>query len=304
MGNVFYFGWELSFMEGLQGLANPVLTAVFTVFTMMGEEIPLVGLLGFLYWSWHKEWGKKASTGLLMAVVLAPMLKNVALRRRPYMDNPSIRCLRAPDHHADIYDVAAMGYSLPSMHASNTMSQLGGLARCARQRAVSIVCTVVVLMVSLSRVYLGVHYPTDILAGWAVAILSILVMDWVTARVKSYLAIALILGAAGLPGWFFCTSNDFFTSYGIMLGILLGFHFEEKWVHFSDTTVLWQRAVRLVGGMAFFMVLSVLLKVPFPKELLEGAGLAAHLVRTGRYLVMSFLVVGVYPITFRWMEKK
>jgi membrane-associated phospholipid phosphatase len=47
------------------------------------------------------------------------MAKNIALRRRPYFDHESIHILRVVEPEADIYDIAAQGYSFPSGHSTN-----------------------------------------------------------------------------------------------------------------------------------------------------------------------------------------
>lgn len=304
MGNVFYFEWEVALMQGLQAFAGPVLTKVMTFFTLFGEEYFMVGLLGYLYWSHNKEWGKKVGVGFVTALTLGPMIKNVALRRRPYMDNPSIRCLIAPDQGSDLFDPAQMGFSLPSLHASDTISIFGGTAFCAKKRPFTIISIVIILLVGTSRVFMGVHYPTDVLAGWLLGAAVLFVMRRVQEKTQNYLLLAAVLGALMLPGWFYCSSNDFYTSYGILLGVLLGFAFEEKAVHFAPARGAAEKALRTAGGLVLFLALGALLKLPFPAALLESSTLAAFLIRAARYFVSTFTVIALYPMTFRFFGGK
>lgn len=82
MGNVFYFEWEITLMEWLQGHSNKLMEILAWFFTQFGEEMVLVGLLGFLYWGVNKEFGKRLGRDMLVLFLSAPMLKNIAMRRR------------------------------------------------------------------------------------------------------------------------------------------------------------------------------------------------------------------------------
>lgn len=64
-----------------------------------------------------------------------------------------------------------------------------------------------------------------------------------------------------------------------------------------------------MGGGLLYFGLNVVLKMPFPKELLNAGNLAAHLIRALRYAVVIFVVIGVYPMLFKltgrlWDSKK
>ena len=58
-----------------------------------------------------------------------------------------------------------------------------------------------------------------------------------------------------------------------------------------------------LGGGAVYFALNTLLKLPFPKELLEAGNFAAHLIRTGRYAIVIFVVIAVYPMLFKLTAK-
>ena len=60
---------------------------------------------------------------------------------------------------------------------------------------------------------------------------------------------------------------------------------------------------RVVGAFVLYFAVNTLLKLPFDKEFLAGAGLAALLVRCGRYAVIMFLIMGVYPKVFPRFEQ-
>ena len=78
----------------------------------------------------------------------------------------------------------------------------------------------------------------------------------------------------------------------------LGVAFEEKYVKFGMTRKPLKIALRLLGGFALYFGLNAALKLPFPKDFLAQTTMASFLIRTVRYLIVTFLVIGVYPLVF------
>ena len=58
-----------------------------------------------------------------------------------------------------------------------------------------------------------------------------------------------------------------------------------------------------LGAFAIYFALNTLLKMPFSKEFLDSGTLGANLIRTARYAVILFIVIGVYPRIFPVFEK-
>ena len=58
--------------------------------------------------------------------------------------------------------------------------------------------------------------------SYLMAAVSVIVAQWLIAKAGSYLRIMLILAIVGLPGWFFCTSDDFFVGYGAATFVGMG----------------------------------------------------------------------------------
>ena len=102
----------------------------------------------------------------------------------------------------------------------------------------------------------------------------------------------------------FIDSNDYFTLLGVMIGYMAGIVFEKRYVNFENTRSFRLCALRLAGGVAVYFVLNVLLKAPFDAAFLESGTLAALLVRTGRYAVILFADIGLYPLLFQKLEKR
>jgi membrane-associated phospholipid phosphatase len=159
--------------DGLRSLENPTLSAIMWGASVYGAPVRLsplglVAAAAFLYRGWRRG-------ALLVVVTLAGSwvidtgLKLLFARARPraFFD----------------YYPAPESYSFPSGHALFSVCFFGGLAVLLTHRlnsrttqvAVWLLAAIVILLVGASRVYLGVHYPTDVAGGYAVGV------AWVTA---------------------------------------------------------------------------------------------------------------------------
>ena len=168
---------------------------------------------------------------------------------------------------------------------------------------VIIIAGVIIFLVGLSRSVTGMHYPTDVLAGWALGLICVGIITLLEKKVKNERIRHLILLVSALPGVFFVRTDDYFTALGLLIGLIAAFHFEEKFVNFSDTRNVWAKILRVIGAFAIYLVLNKLLKMPFSAEFLTGGTLGAFLVRTARYAIIIFVMIGVYPKVFPLFEK-
>ena len=309
---VFFFDWEMQLMQWLQAhIGNEgFLSWIFSNLSALGEETLLIAIMGFLYWGLNKEFGKYIGLNVLMVNVWNPMIKNVVLRLRPYMvaaeKGYAIDVFNKVDKSAEPMDIAAQGYSFPSGHSANAVTTYGSLAAHEKKnRILWVIAIVLPLLVGFSRVFVGVHYPTDVLCGWALGIIIVLLIPFLKKKIKNRWLFYGVLLLTTLPGFFYCKSNDYFSSFGMLLGFMLAEPFEEKFVKFENTKNIVRCILRTIGGGLIYVVLNKGLKMPFPKELLnpEIPNFLSNLIRTLRYAVVIFVVIGVYPMLFKLTEK-
>ena len=302
-GNLFFLDWEIALMEWLQATLGAGAINVISQLSMFGEELLLVAIMGFFYWSWDKEIGKFIGVNMLVVNVWNPMIKNVFLRLRPYFASDKIQLLRKIDADADIYDVAAQGYSFPSGHSASSAAVYGSVARKMKPKLFTVLAFVLPLLVGFSRVVVGAHFPTDVLVGWALGALVIFFIPWLRAKIKNRGLFYAVLLLSSLPGFFYCKSTDYFSSFGMLIGFMFAEPFEEKFVKFENTRSPLRAVLRVIGGGALYFALNTALKLPFSSEFLASGTYPSLLVRTLRYAVVIFVVVGVYPLLFRVTAK-
>ena len=294
----FSFPWEVALTAWLQAHMSPLAVTVASLVSMLGEHLAVTAVLGFLYWCYDKEYAKYVGLNAIAAVMWNPMVKNLVLRRRPYCDYEAIRCLKPVEPEADVYDLKAQGYSFPSGHSATAASVWASVPLYRPRPVLAALAVVLPLLVGVSRVCLGVHYPTDVLAGWALGLIAAFGVGKLQRLLPRKILYLLVL-LSGVPGWFWCRSTDFYSAFGLLLGFVIAVPFEEKYVKFEIPRAWPRRLLRLAGGMLAFLGLNALLKLPFSKELLAADGFLSHLIRALRYAVTAFAVIGLYPLLFR-----
>ncbi len=150
------------------------------------------GLGCFLALLAMRRQGKRIALGfvvLLLAAGLSDLsvkpIKNLAGRVRPE-DSVAGVFYRAEGQWqrlpADFVQTREKGSSLPSAHAANSMAV--ALAAMFLWPGLKPWALILPLIIGYSRVYLGKHFPTDVLAGWAVGALAGMAVAWVLGQAR------------------------------------------------------------------------------------------------------------------------
>ena len=304
MGNTFAWAFENALIRFLQSALSETALTVIALFSVFGEQVLAVAVIGFFYWGMNKELGRALALNVLAAAVWGPMIKNAAVRMRPYFSDPKIAILRPNDPSADPYDITAQGYSFPSGHSATAAALYGSLAREWKQtgRVKKILVTLAFLLpflVGLSRVAVGAHYPTDVAAGWLLGTAALFIVPLLRRAIKNPAVFAGVLFLTALPGFFYCTSSDYYSAFGTLTGFLAGMLFEARFVRFESTRSPLIAILRLAGGAAVYFALNALLKLPFSAAFLAEASFWPRFVRAVRYAVILFAEMGLYPMLFK-----
>ncbi len=303
MGNIFFFGWEIDFILWLQTFVNEF-TILFAKFLQIcGEEYVIIIVLGLLYWNIDKTIGRRAALAMSGSMLFGTLIKGIVLRIRPYMNNSQIKCVTPAHKEADIMSIKGQGYSLPSLHSTMAASTYGTIALNIKNKIVIAVCIIMMLLIGLSRPFIGVHYPTDVLAGWALGAIGIFVLGGIEKKFGYKIAFLIPL-IIGIAGFFYCGDIEFYSVYAVGLGFFLGFMFEERFVKFEYCKKWWTYILRPIGGVLVFVIFTLLFKIPLKFVTLEETSTIALIYRLFRYTVCTFVTIGVYPFLFKICKNK
>lgn len=284
-------GWGLDVVRSVQTISSPALTIVMKSLTLMGSEYFYLIFLPIMFWCVDERHATRFGLVFIASSFTNSWLKFAFAQPRPYQLDPSVGLS------------SESSYGLPSGHSQGSSTFWGLLAPQLRRPWGLVLAVVLPLAISFSRIYLGVHFPTDVIAGlvlgWGFALAWLilgarverLVAAW-NVRVRVVMIAVLALGMNALNMRDTSMSGVFF---GTALGAVVLF---DK-VHFDASSgSLARKAVRLALGLAGMALLYVGGKL---------AGTAAHgqndaLIRFIRYgLVGGWVSLGA-PWLFLKLE--
>lgn len=155
---------ELRFLDFLQTIHTPLLDKILAFITSLGNAgiIWIVLAVVLLILPKTRKAGIIVAAALLMDLILCNLiLKNLVARVRPYDVNTAIAILiKKP-----------LDFSFPSGHTAASFAAMTALFL-AKMKKVWIAALVLAVLIAFSRLYFYVHYPTDVLGGAIVGILS------------------------------------------------------------------------------------------------------------------------------------
>ena len=155
---------ELNILDWFQTLHTPVLDKVMVFITRLGDAgiIWIVLTIVFLMIPKMRKTGAVMAAALMIDVLLCNvMLKNLVARTRPYDVNTGVQLLVSRLHD----------YSFPSGHTATAFASVTALYLAGEKKLWKPVL-VLACLIGISRLYLYVHYPTDVLGGALTGIMS------------------------------------------------------------------------------------------------------------------------------------
>ena len=290
---VFYFPWEVSLIVFLQSSLPGFVLGFFGVISEVVSKNVLALLFISIYLAYNKDWGKFTLLSLGVAGVCCEFIKVTVARLRPYAVVDKIKCIHANVADQNPLDFKIQGYSFPSGHTMMATNLFLAIPIYIRNILYVFIGLIGVLIVALSRVGLGVHFPTDTIAGFIIALAIILILSCLYDKIENRLYLYLAIIVLSLVGVLFCPEISYIKYVALTLGISLGFLAEEKYVNFENPKSRRDAIVRLVGAVILFVLLFILI----PKF----AG-NTDLVKCIVHFLCTFIMLAIYPLSFKKID--
>lgn len=293
-----------------ESIRTPVLDAFMLLITNFGDEMLfiLAGLI--VFWCIDKYEGYFMLAVGLFATVIGQFMKIAFRIPRPWVRDPSLTVVGNATESAG-------GYSFPSGHSLASVSLYGAVARWNKNRIARIVAISLCVLVPISRMYLGVHTPLDVLVGSAIAAALVLLIYPLIKSDKRNTYLTFIFSSLVLLCVAFVLFVELFefgsdvdaenlasaiknayTLLGTSLGIFTAFLVDTKMLNFKTEASLIGQILKCALGAVIVLLIKAL-----AKPLLIAAFGDIGLNHAIRYFLIVIFAGVVWPLTFPLFAK-
>ncbi len=282
--------WGLEVIRFFQTIKSPAVTAVIGFISNLGGPAAYIFLLCILLWVYDQKKGFRLGFILLFSASVNNALKFHFNVPRPYTKDPSVGL------------AVEKSSSTPSAHAQNSAAFWSYFAflnpKLRKDSALSIAFGIP-FIIGLTRIYLGVHYPSDVFLGWGIgfgiSVYTIFLSKYAEKILEKMPKMFKILIAAVLVMIFNFFSPEDTSMQAALFGLCTGYILitGDKGFDASSGTVL-QKIIRSVLGAAVVAALYYGLKIVLPAEGSTNYQLFKFL----RYAVIGFVGTYVLPKLF------
>lgn len=291
-------------------------------FSFLGYETFYLLVLPVIYWSFDSVLGIQIGFILMLSSSLNSILKVIFHSPRPFWVNPRL-----------IIDRIETTFGIPSGHAQNAVAVWGVVAAYYRKTWIWIICILIMIMIGVSRMFLGVHYLVDIVTGWLIGgILLYLfvylknpISQWLEHKERSYqilviLACSLILILIGAVATLYVSEtfivpnewtenvakyghhevldpfvlDGFLATTGLLFGVSSGYVLLKSQGGFTNKGTIGQHLLRYLIGIAGVLILWLGLDQIFP----DSADSIGYGLRFFRYALVGVWITWWSPYLF------
>ena len=292
----------------LEDIRVPVLNEFMLAITTLGEETAFLVIALVLFWCVDKYLGYYTLSVGFIGTIANQFLKLWFRIPRPWVLDKNFTILEQARE-------AASGYSFPSGHTQSAVGTFGSIAYTTKNKKIRLIAILLAMLVAFSRMYIGVHTPLDVGVSIGIAVLLILILKPVILNNKRK-GMHLLLGIMlALAVGFLCFVELFsfpedidphnyqsglknaYTLLGALLGLLVAYIVDEKWLNFSTKAVWWAQIVKVAMGLGLVLLVKTGTKGMLNQMFGESVGRAA------RYFLIVIVAGILWPLSFKWFSK-
>ena len=299
------------------------LTPVMKLITDLGSEPFYLLIAPALLWCIDSRLGMRLGIFLMINGVVNAALKFAFHGPRPYWYTSDVKVLGSAEN----------SFGVPSGHSQNAVVVWGALAERVRRRWAWVIAILLMFLIGISRIYLALHFPHDVLLGWifgAIMLWLLLQLEkpvlnwfkkfntWIQILLVFLFSLALMLivlvahftsGGWSLPMQWVNNAHlafpsepeitpqsyhTFLSSVGAFFGLAAGWIWILKLGGFSTKDMWWKLVLRYAVGLVGVLVLYIV-----PSSLLnDSETIISYITRYIRYAAIGFWISGFAPWLF------
>ena len=302
--NILYF---------FESIRTPMLDKLVLLLTELGSEVGFLSAALIFFWCVDKRRGYYIMSVGFLGVIINQVMKILFMIPRPWVLDPEFTPVESAIEDAG-------GYSFPSGHTQNSTGTFGSIALIAKKNWLRIVFIAIIIIVPLTRMYLGVHTLLDVSVSLLIgAALALALYPLFERTRKDPKFMYILLGAFFLISiaftlfaylWKFPSDIDTENLYelrknamtllGSTGGVFLFYPIEQKFVKFDTKATVWGQIVKVAVGLAAVLGVKEGLKAAF--KLICG-GTEPLALRSVRYFTVVAVAMAVYPLLFKYLAK-
>ena len=302
---------NMQILYALEKLRVPFLEYFFTGISYLGSEITAAVVVFVILWCVDKRKGYFILSNVLIGTGINQAIKLGAHVARPFVAYEDFSVSK-------VAKSTTGGFSFPSGHTQSSTSLFGSIASSWNKKGLRIFCAVMILLVAFSRLYLGCHYPTDVLGGFVVGLVVLLCMSFLFSKIDEHpvilsvlflicgIGMLIVLGLGEFGAWRDFASKEempgMLKGVGMVAGIALAAAVcepvERKYICYDTKAVWWAQILKVVIGFAIMGALAYVMK--YPSAAVFGDLSFAYV---PRLFVAVVFGMGVWPMTFDWFAK-
>jgi membrane-associated phospholipid phosphatase len=244
----------------IQQWASPCLDAVMVFFSFVGDEEFYLMSIPLIYFVVDKRMGVRLAVVLSLSMFVNLALKALFQTPRPI----GVEGIRS------LYTSSAQSFSFPSGHSQGSATYWGYLATRVQKAWFPYLAAFLVLMIMVSRLYLGVHWPVDVVGGLLIGGVFV----WGMTRLDRFLA------ARPLPFWAKLAAGLLLPALllvlyhesegrkiaGFLAGCWIGYVMEAKTVGLQLARTIGQRLLHALLTVCLALLLRTVLKEVLPEQ--------------------------------------
>ncbi|MEF7560513.1 phosphatase PAP2 family protein [Bacillus thuringiensis] len=250
------FNIDMLFLEWMTSLEGSVLTAFLKLVSIIANETLYLIVISISYWCVSKRKAFHMIVMLCFSGYIGIMVKEFMKIPRPY----------TYDGIEALYEKSAAGYSFPSTHVQLSTTFWGSFMILCKKRIVWIIGIIFIILVAISRLYLRVHWLSDIIGAVLFSVIVVYLYTKVTMELsdKKFILLQRIILAVSIIMYVMTSQVDNLKLLGVLTGSTIGIMLGNHFINMNESNDFKMQVVKTVLGLSIMLIMQFILKKVIP----------------------------------------